>query len=108
MNQSRDPFVLSGYAHREIDNENTHIGAANAALCAHHAEHLHRTRMFATAADSRGIDENELSAIALVKNVNGIARRSRQLAHDRALSAHNGIDERGFTDIWPANDRHCK
>ena len=76
-------------------------------FCAHHAEHLHRTRRFAAPADSCGIDENELSPVALVKNVNGIAGRSGQLAHDRALSAHNGIDERGFSDVWPADDRHC-
>ena len=90
LRKSQKPVLL---VINKIDNENTQISAANAALCAHHAEHLHRTRMFATPADSRRVNENELSRVALVKNVNGVASRPGQLAHDCALSAHNGIDK---------------
>ena len=82
------------------------ISAANASFCAHHAENLNRTRMFSTPANSGGVDENELPAVALVNNVDGVARGSGQFAHNRALAAHDGVNERGFTHVWPTDDRN--
>ena len=104
LDYSGDPFVLGRHAHREIDNENTQISATNATLRTHDAENFDRGRMFSTPANSGGVDENKFPAIALVKNVNGITRRPRQFAHDRAIATHNGINERGFTHVWAAND----
>src|SRR5436853_7752433 len=106
LDQTRNPFVLCSYAHREIDNENAEVSAANTSLCTHDAENFDRTRMFSTPANSRSVDENELPSMALVKNVNGIAGGSGQFTHNRALAAHNGINKRGFSDVWTAEDRY--
>src|SRR6185369_868322 len=87
LNQSGDSFVLRCYAHRKIDNENTNISAANAALGTHHAENLSGAGNFSSASDSGGVDENKLKAVAFVNYVDGIACRARQFAYNCALTA---------------------
>ena len=105
LNQSGDPFVLGRYAHRQIDDENTNISAANAAFGTHYAENLSRAGNFPSAADSGSVDENELQAVAFVHYVDGVACCAGQLAYNRAFAAHDGVDKRRFTYIRPTDDR---
>src|SRR3982750_3580653 len=82
LNEPSDPFVLGRHADRKIDDENTNISAANAALGAHHAENLSRAGNFPSAAGSGGVDENELQAVAFIHYVDGIACRAREFAYN--------------------------
>src|SRR5207248_8422922 len=74
------------------------------ALRAHHAETFDRAGVFASRAHPGRVDEEKALARAFVKNVDGIARRSRQLAHDRPSVAHDRVDERRFSGVrFPDN-----
>src|SRR4029077_3639635 len=105
LNQSGDPFVLGRYAYCEIDNENTNISAANAALGTHYTENLSRTGNFSPPADSGSVDKNELQAVAFVHYVDRVACCAGQLAYNRAFAAHDGVDKRRFTYVRPTDDR---
>ena len=50
--------------------------------------------MFAAPSNSGRIDKSELMRASLVKNIDSIARRAGEFAHDRALALHDCIDER--------------
>src|ERR1700686_5551259 len=60
--------------------------------------------MFTAPAHSGGVDEQELATSALIKNIDRVARRSWQFADNRALALHDRIDQRPFSDVWPADD----
>ncbi len=49
--------------------------------------------MFAAPSNSGRIDKSELMCAPLVKNINSIARRAGEFAHDRALVLDDCIDE---------------
>src|SRR5947208_1924608 len=63
--------------------------------------------MFPTPPNSSGVDENELPSTALVKNVNGVAGGSWQFTHNRALAAHDRINERRLTNVWATHNRNA-
>ena len=50
--------------------------------------------MFAARANPGGVDQEKLLSVALIHDVDGIARRARQFAHDGACIVQNRIDER--------------
>src|SRR5262249_27070206 len=93
LDQTSDSFVLRGYACRKIDNKNAEISAADASFSADDAENFNRARTFAASADSSSVDEQKLLTIPPIRNVDGVASRSRHLADDRPLALYNGIDE---------------
>src|SRR4030095_8251594 len=90
--------------HRQIDDENAKISAANAAFGTHHAENLSRAGNFPPAANSGSVDENELRANAFVHYVDGVACGAGQLAYNGALATYDGVDKRRFTYVRPTDD----
>src|SRR3954468_7191133 len=56
------------------------------------------------AAKSRSIHQRVDIPADLARNVDRIARRAGHRAHDGALLAEDGIDERRLARVWPADD----
>ena len=57
-------------------------------------ENFDRSRMFAARAHAGGVDEKILLAVAFVGDVDRVARRAGNVAHDRAFIVQDGIDQR--------------
>src|SRR5205823_10386195 len=83
---------------------NAKIGPANGPFRPHHAEYFDRARVFAPCANPGCVDQEKFVAGALVADVDSVARRSRQLAHDGAGIAQDGIDERRFPGVRLSDD----
>src|SRR5581483_1454310 len=107
LDQTRDMFILRSHALRQIDEQNAEIGPTEAALGPHHAEDLHGGRTLSAPPNSCGIDKEEPSAVAFERDVDGVARGSRQLADNGAFAVHDKIDKRRFSGVWPPQDGHC-
>ena len=61
--------------------------------------------MLAASANPRRIDEDEFFAAPLIGNIDRIACRSREVAHNRSPILQDRIDEGRFADIRPSHDR---
>ena len=60
--------------------------------------------MFAPLTHAGGVDEEKLLIFLLVRNIDGVARCSRESADNGTLALQNRIDERGFPGIRPTDD----
>src|ERR1700738_1044848 len=105
LHQPGNAFVLGGNAGRKIDNQHTEVGASNTSLGAHDTENFHRTGMLPAPTHSRRVDENKIPAVALARDIDGIARGSGEFAHDRAVATENRVNKRRFSDIRASNCR---
>ena len=105
LHETGDAFVLRCDSAGKIDNQHTQVRAPNAPLRSHDAEYLHRTGMLAASAHPSRVDEGEILSVALVRNIDGVARCARQFAYNRAVAAENRIDKGRFADIRTTHDR---
>ncbi len=64
--------------------------------------------MFAAPTDSGGVDEQKLSAIPFVGNIDRVASCSWQFADNGAFAAHDCINEGRFADVRTTDDRDAQ
>ena len=50
------------------------------------------------------VDQRELATVALERHENAVARGAGDLAGDEAFIADEPVDERGLSDVGPADD----
>src|SRR5205814_9566210 len=61
--------------------------------------------MLALAAQSGRVDEDDRPISALEDRVDCVARRSRDVRHDHALTADDRVQQRRLADVRPTEDR---
>ena len=87
-----------------VDHEEAKVGALDALDGLIDGENLHRFVDLSLLPDAGGIDEDVVVLIDRAADVQRVACRAGDLAHDGALFAENGIDDRGLARVGPSND----
>src|ERR1700730_17316557 len=105
LDQPGDLLVLGGDPFDGVNDQRADIGPSNAFFRTHHAENFDGGIVFTPRPNSRGVNQDIVLSIAPVWDVDGIPCCYGRLADDGALMLQNRIDQRGFTNVRPSDDR---
>ena len=99
VRETGDLRILLGHALLRVDHDEAHVRAVNGHGRAQHAvtlDHIVDLRLFA---HTGGVDKDILALLVFKIRVDGVARRTGNIADDHALGAENAVRERGFANI---------
>ena len=99
-----DMRILRGDALHAVDHQHGDIGAIDGAMRAQDAVLLDARPDAPTAANARGVDQDERLALVVDDRINGVARGAGDVADDDALLPDDGVHQRGLTDVGTAHD----
>ena len=109
---SADFLVLLGDASLGVEHEKGDVATGDRILGAPDAEEFNRIADPPLFANAGGVDQDvslpDAVGLDFKRNVHRIARRARDGADDHALGTGEGVDQRGFADILPADDRELE
>ena len=88
-----------------VDHEQRGVGAVDRLERAHEAEVLGRLVDLAAPAHAGGVDEAQRPVVGLDDGVDRVARGAGHVVHDRALVAHEAVEQRRLADVRAADDR---
>ena len=96
-----DAQVLRGDTVAGVADDERDVGALGGALRAQRRVVLDRLGDLRLAAHAGGVDDHDVAAVDLERQVDRVARRAGLVGDDHAVAAGEAVDERGLADVGP-------